>query len=186
MITVIISICKLIYNGIERILITTKNNILEKEKNEKIRELYNHGYSNDMTGGEFEKYCLAILLKYSWRASLTKASGDHGVDIIAYSKSKSIGIQCKKYKERVGNKAIQEAYTGSKYYDLDKPIVVTNSIFTKQAINEANKLNVVLINIIYFEEYAKGGGKYIHQKNEKQNDWYNNYIRPRRPWLGRS
>ena len=57
---------------------------------------------------------------------------------------KKYGIQCKMYNGIVNNSAVQEAYTGSNYYSCDAAVVLTNSTFTKKAIDEARTLNVSL------------------------------------------
>lgn len=64
-------------------------------------------------------------------------------------------IQCKRAKNKIGNKAIQEVLSGMIYYKCDCAVVVTNSYFTKQAIETAKVTGVVLwdrntlINMMY-------------------------------------
>lgn len=41
---------------------------------------------------------------------------------------------------------MQEAHAGKSYYGLDEVYVVTNSYFTKPAIELANKTGVILLN----------------------------------------
>lgn len=103
------------------------------------------GTIDQMKGEEFEEYTKFLLEKVGYEnVKVTKAIGDQGIDVIATKNKQKIGIQCKRYKSNVGNKAIQEAYAGIGYYSLDKAIVLTNSNFTKSAIDLANKLNVEL------------------------------------------
>lgn len=98
-----------------------------------------------MNGYNFEKQCAELLRAKGYRnVTVTKASGDQGVDIIAYKGAKKYAIQCKYYSSPVGNKAIQEVYAGAGYYDCTNCIVMTNSTFTKSAKDIANKLNVQL------------------------------------------
>ncbi|TFI44266.1 restriction endonuclease [Diaphorobacter sp. DS2] len=56
-----------------------------------------------------------------------------------------IGVQCKRFKSSVSNKAVQETFAGRHYYDCDRAIVVTPSVFTRSAKNLADKLNIELI-----------------------------------------
>jgi restriction system protein len=128
----------------ENQIINRENKLIEKSK-----------YINKMTGIEFEQYCKEILLNYNWLVRTTKASGDHGIDIIARKNGNDVGIQCKNYITKVGNKAIQEVYTGCHFYDLDIPIIVTSFGFTKQAIQEAEKLGIKIFDINQFIMYAK-------------------------------
>ena len=98
-----------------------------------------------MTGREFEEHCAGYLRRRGFKKiEMTKASGDQGVDILARRKGKTYAIQCKYYKKPVGNKAVQEAYAGMQYYDCDKGMVMTNSTFTKGAIELAGRTGVAL------------------------------------------
>ena len=98
-----------------------------------------------MDGYQFEEQCAIILKrKHFSKIEVTKSSGDQGVDIIAFKHRKKYGIQCKYYTYPVGNKAVQEAYAGANFYDCDKVIVMTNTTFTRSAIELAEKLDVEL------------------------------------------
>ncbi|MHC5224731.1 restriction endonuclease [Ignatzschineria sp. LJL83] len=94
---------------------------------------------------EYEEYCANLLNKNEWVTETTKKSGDHGVDVIAMIDSKRIAIQCKLYNSNVGNKAVQEVVTGMKYWDATIAVVVTNSKYTKPAIDIARVHNVYLL-----------------------------------------
>ena len=98
-----------------------------------------------MDGLQFEHRC-AELLRYRGfhKVTVTKGSGDQGIDILAQKNGLKYGIQCKYYSYPVGNKAIQEAYAGADFYDCDAAIVMTNSTFTRQARELAEKLDVEL------------------------------------------
>lgn len=107
-------------------------------------------HSNKVDNGiEYEHFCADYLNHHGYRdAKTTKASGDHGVDVVAYKRGKKYAAQCKYYSSPVGNKAIQEVYTGMTLYDCDYGIVITNSTFTKQAKDEASKLGVKLMPMV--------------------------------------
>lgn len=100
-------------------------------------------------GLEYEQYCTNYLHSHGYKnIQTTKASGDHGADIIAYRHRKKYAVQCKYYSSPVGNKAIQEIYTGMALYNCDCGIIITNSTFTKQAIAEALALNIILMPMV--------------------------------------
>ena len=106
--------------------------------------LFDTDYSN-MPGYEFEEFVAKILKQDGFtNVKVSKKSGDHGIDIVANKNGILYGIQCKRYKDKVGNGAVQEAYTGAAYYKCDKAMVITNSEFTKAAIDEAKKIGVEL------------------------------------------
>ena len=76
--------------------------------------------------------------------TVTKSSGDQGIDVIAYNENVKYGIQCKYYSYPVGNQAVQQAYAGAKFYDCNIAVVMTNSTFTEPAKELAKKLGVQL------------------------------------------
>lgn len=81
----------------------------------------------------------------------TKLTGDYGVDILAYKDGYTYAIQCKRRASNVGNKAIQEVFTGKAHYNCDKAIVMTNSTFTKNAIELAKDTEVELFDRSYLQ-----------------------------------
>lgn len=100
---------------------------------------------DEMSGIDFEEYVAFLLDKLGYKTpKVTPAQSDQGIDIITSKDTVKIGIQCKRWKRKVGNKAIQEVYSGVGFYSLDKAIVVTNSYFTDSAKDLAAKLDVEL------------------------------------------
>ena len=100
--------------------------------------------TNDI-GIKYENYCMNLLKEKGYiDVQNTKASGDQGIDIIAYRDGIKYGFQCKYYSSPVGNHAVQEASSGAKYYECHVAIVVTNTRFTESAKKLANKIGVVL------------------------------------------
>ena len=101
------------------------------------------------TGYDCEEYCCRYLKSKGYKhIKQTPRAKDHGIDIIAQKHRKKYAFQCKYYGKKVGNRAVQEAYTGCSYYDCDIPVVITNSTFTKNAIEEAQTLGVKLIDSV--------------------------------------
>lgn len=99
----------------------------------------------DLDGVGYELYCAELLEACGWEVSRTPTSGDHGVDLIAEKFGRKVAIQCKKYSSPVGNKAVQEAYSGKSFYDAGEAVVVSNASFTPAAKQLAGKLSVVLM-----------------------------------------
>jgi hypothetical protein len=98
-----------------------------------------------LSGKQFEQYCAEMLKLNGYNdVKLTNNSADHGVDITARKHWKKYSFQCKRYSRNVGNKAVQEAYSGKALYRTDIAVVITSSHFTKQAISDAAKLGVQL------------------------------------------
>lgn len=104
----------------------------------------NLNYDN-MTGKEFEVFCCKLLIKNGYKnVRLTKGSGDQGVDIVATKEFVKYAIQCKCYNRPVGNKAVQEVYSGKYFYNCHVAVVITNQTFTSSAKELAQKNNVLL------------------------------------------
>ncbi|MGN0130811.1 MAG: restriction endonuclease [Lachnospiraceae bacterium] len=100
---------------------------------------------DEMEGVDFEKFCAALLSRHGFdEVEMTKASGDYGIDILAQKEGVTYAIQCKRYTEPVGVKAIQEAYAGRDYYDRMVGAVMTNQYFTAPAVEAAKKLKILL------------------------------------------
>ena len=97
-----------------------------------------------MNGERFELFCGELLKKYGFSVSYTKGSGDQGVDIIAQKDGIKYAVQCKRYNNKLGNTPVQEVYAGARYYECNVPIVMTNSYFTKGAIDAARATGVRL------------------------------------------
>ncbi|MDE7327870.1 MAG: restriction endonuclease [Lachnospiraceae bacterium] len=112
----------------------------------KFKNTKNKNIDFDTMGGhEFEYFCSELLKSNGFnRVTVTQGSADHGIDILANFKGVRYAIQCKRYKKNVGNRAIQEAFSGKAIYRADVAVVLTNSYFTKQAKNDALILNVQL------------------------------------------
>lgn len=103
-----------------------------------------------MTGEQFERYCIWVLrgsgLFEGFTFSLTPPTGDFGVDIVAQHSgdgSKFV-IQCKRYNKNLGVKPVQEVAAGRDYYGASGAAVITNSAFTKNAVELAESTNVNL------------------------------------------
>lgn len=97
-------------------------------------------------GLEYETYCMQLLQQTGWHVVKTPASGDQGVDLIATNQSGlSVCIQCKCYSKPVGNAAVQEVCAGKSYYSVAHAAVVSNSGFTKSAVDLAVATGVVLL-----------------------------------------
>ncbi len=98
-----------------------------------------------MSGTEFEDFMAEILHRSGVEVlELTKASGDFGADIIVMHEGERTAVQCKRYSRPIGVKAVQEAISAKDYYKCSKAAVITNSTFTRQAMELAAESGVIL------------------------------------------
>lgn len=98
-----------------------------------------------MDGIEFEYFLCDLFEDHGYKAEITKASGDFGADLILYKKDEVIVVQAKRYSGNVGVKAVQEVVAATPYYNGTDAWVVSNSYFTKAAIELAERNEVYLI-----------------------------------------
>ncbi len=78
------------------------------------------------------------------RVRITKASNDYGADVLAEKDGVKYAIQCKRYSNPVGITAVQEVIASKAMYNCHVAVVLTNSTFTKSAIELAQKNGVLL------------------------------------------
>lgn len=98
-------------------------------------------------GHEFEQWVAGRLELHGWRADVTAGSGDQGLDIIARRDGRKIGIQCKRYDGAVGNKAVQEAFSGRAFHRVDAAVVITTGRYTESAKALSRKTGVHLLHV---------------------------------------
>ena len=96
-------------------------------------------------GHAFEHWVASGLQIYGWNATVTQASGDQGIDVVAEKDGKRLGLQCKLYSSKLGNKAVQEAYAGMAYHGVDRVGVISNANFTTSAKDLAASTGVLLL-----------------------------------------
>lgn len=103
----------------------------------------------NMTGQEFELHCKKLIDKMGFETELTKASGDGGIDIIAYNHQPLLSgkyiIQCKRYSGSVGEPIIRDLYGVVTSERANKGILITTGYFTKSAIGFAKDKQIELI-----------------------------------------
>ena len=113
-----------------------------------------------MTGVEFEEFLCNYFNTHGYVCTQTKASGDQGIDLVAKKDDYVLAIQAKCYTGTVGNHAIMEAVAGTKYYNANQTMVITNSTFTKSAVELAAVNNVILWDRqVLIEKLANGYGR---------------------------
>ena len=118
----------------------------EKRKADKYFKHITLSQIDSLNGYDFEEYIALLFESVGFKCDKTHKSKDNGVDIIAIKNNIRLAIQTKLYyNHKVGNKAIQEVYTGNVYHKCNIPIVITNSYFSQPAINIAQEFKVLLI-----------------------------------------
>lgn len=91
---------------------------------------------NHRDGHAYEQAVARYLRSHGyWRVKLTGASGgDYGVDITARKGLfRKYAVQCKRYSNPVGVRAVQEVVGGMRVYNCNRAMVVTNNTYTRPA-----------------------------------------------------
>lgn len=106
---------------------------------------------NALSGVEFESLCASLIAGHGFQVELTKASGDGGIDIIAFNSSplfcgKYI-IQCKRYTGTVGEPILRDLYGVVMSERANKGILMTTGTFTRSALSFAEGKPLELIDI---------------------------------------
>jgi restriction system protein len=106
-----------------------------------------------MTGLEFER-CVAGLLKNQEYTNIRLTEKyDYGVDIIAIKDGITWGIQVKRYSGLVKADAVRQVVTALKKYKCDRPMVITNSIYSNVAKDLAECNDCVLVDRVILDKW---------------------------------
>lgn len=115
-----------------------------------------------MSGHDYEHYlALRVNNETNFHAEVTRGSGDQGADLIVRGIGLSAVIQAKLYNGKVGNKAIQEAFSARQFYGTGLAIVVANSGFTKSASSLSERTGVLVLHEEKFIQLMKVIGSSI-------------------------
>lgn len=118
---------------------TTANQVASPVKAPSIAEI------DGMDGLAFEQWCADLLKENEfYNVTVTKSSGDQGVDILAEKGGVKYAIQCKNYSSNLGNSCVQEVNAGKTLYHCHVGAVMTNSYFTSGAKKLAEATGVLL------------------------------------------
>lgn len=129
--------------GLRSLVVYRERRIERKRQNDQF--LLDFQWDTNISPIEFEVCCADYLKLRGWRADTTKASGDHGADVVATRMGISIVIQCKKYSKPVGSRAVQEAISGRAFHKADYAFVVSNQSYTNTAHDLASQTNILLL-----------------------------------------
>jgi len=98
-----------------------------------------------MDGVQFQEYLQKLLASQGYSVSLTRATGDSGVDLIASHGKDRIAIQVKRHSAKVSRRAISDAVGGMRLYSCNQAMVITNNYFTPGAILLARSNDCILV-----------------------------------------
>ena len=103
------------------------------------------GYAPDMDPIAYERYCAGRLRACGWDAQATPPGGDQGADVIATRGGTRLVVQCKLYRNTVGNEAVQQVAAARLHYHANVAAVVSNADYTTSARQLARSNAVFLL-----------------------------------------
>lgn len=113
---------------------------------EKQAKAFKYSLINVETGEEFELYLQNLFRELNYKVKHCGKSGDQGGDLIVKKENITYVIQAKYYTHKLDNTPIQEVVGAIRFYNANRGVVITNSTFTKKAIELANTNRIILIN----------------------------------------
>jgi hypothetical protein len=118
---------------------------------------------DSMAGHDFEHYVAALLEHQGHTTTVTKGSGDLGVDVIAAKGALRYAVQTKRYSAAVPRTAVSDAVAGMAHYKCNAAMVVTTHRFSDGAQQLARSTGCVLVDrdelaqwIIAFQDDTSG------------------------------
>lgn len=148
---------------------------------------------DNLSGVEFENVCQVLVEKMGFTTQTTKASGDGGIDLIAYNHQPLLSgkyiIQCKRYTGSVGEPIIRDLYGVVTSERANKGILMTTGHFSRSAIAfsdgkpieliDGEKLKSLLVNYDICDETLFENDisiKEVFESNFMIEDEYDDYI----------
>ncbi len=96
-----------------------------------------------MSGTEFEQFLRVFFKSKGYRADLTRTF-DKGADLILTRAGERTAVQAKRWSGPVHVDAVRAVVASKDSYDCTKAMVVTNSVFTRPAVEQARDSRVEL------------------------------------------
>ncbi len=93
---------------------------------------------------EFQRFLYDYFSRDGYSCKITSLSDRRGVDLIIEKDGRRIAVNTKRYAAPVDNHAITEVIGDKGYYRADKCMVITNGVFTDEAIELAAENGVIV------------------------------------------
>lgn len=104
----------------------------------------------------FEELVVELYTALGHNARRTRATGDHGVDVVVKAKNgEKWVVQCKRWRGNVGEPIIRDFYGVMHHEKADKGMIITAGDFTQQARVWAKGKPITLVSGEQFLKYLK-------------------------------
>lgn len=109
-----------------------------------------------MDGREFEAAVAELLERLGYEDVEPTPYYDRGADIIAVEGGVRVAVQVKRRSSAVGVDAVRQLVDGTKQYECDRGLLVTNSYLTAEAKRSAKAWEIEVWDRLVLGEYADG------------------------------
>lgn len=110
-----------------------------------------------LSGVQFEIETAKVFRSRGYIATLTKSSGDEGIDIILNNQGEIIAIQCKQYAKSVGQPVVREFWGSLMHLGANRGIFVATKGFTRPAWEFVRGKPIELWDLRKLLAFAEGG-----------------------------
>lgn len=117
---------------------------LQKEKEENQKQ---YSYWLEMDPWDFEKEIALLFKKQGYSATVTKGSGDEGIDIHLSKNGIKGMVQCKRFKTKVGPGPVRDLYGAMMASNYKYGYLVCPSGFSDKAFEFSKRKNIKLIGL---------------------------------------
>ncbi len=102
-----------------------------------------------LRGSQFETWVEQLLRSVGIQATQVGQQGDHGIDVVATYRGKKVGIQCKKFHDKlyIGESIIRDLYGAQRHFGYAAVVLFTTTNFSYSARRWAEgKRDLALVN----------------------------------------
>lgn len=105
---------------------------------------------------QFEHYMARLFALKGYEVKYTPIENDYGADLIITRGNEIVAVRCLLGKDILDKDAVEAALESMKHYAVRKVMIVTNQMFTRDAIKFSRKKPVVLVDRpALIEDYLK-------------------------------
>ena len=108
-----------------------------------------------MSPTEFEHYIATLYEAQGFRVTVTKQSGDGGIDVILENEEGKTAVQVKRYDQKTVGRPEVQNLVGASLKGFNNRIMVTSSDFSREALEYAHDHGVTLVNGKSLEDMAE-------------------------------
>ncbi len=87
-------------------------------------------YWTNLSGHEFEDACASVFRKMGYEATVSKAGGDGGIDIVLVRGEERIAVQCKAHKNPAGPAVARDLFGTMLHFGYEKGMLISTNGFT--------------------------------------------------------